>query len=269
MPRNGRILATLGLLALSIGTAHSQSLRDGRVEIYPTTDQVGIVSRVYTDAAWIRMPQRVKTAAPVEFLFFSDGGDVVARGVVSFVTPTAPYEAYVINIRPAKTSHPLSPFREKLSIGAAYGRKGSVGTAPYSDPQAVGLMTGNYARVTKDEGAVEEGAEPVRAHIAALRARNSKFAASIANAAARALKADPLRDEINDEPVDFSALYDYLRPFRRVVIEDRATEKLLGRLFTLVVDRGYVSERVSTDFLRPADDVNSQNNGNLSSGRLR
>ena len=269
MPRNGRILSTFGLLALSIGTAHSQSLRDGRIETHPTTDQVGIVSRVYTDAAWIRMPQRVKTAVPVEFLFFSDGGDVVARGIVSFVTPTAPYEAYVINIRPTKTSHSLSPFKDKFSIGAAYGLKGDVGTAPYSDSQAVGIMTGIYARVTKDEGVVEEGAEPVRAHIAALRARNSKFATSIANAAAHALKADPLRDEINDEPVDFSALYDYLRPFRRVVIEDRVTEKVLGRLFTLVIDRGYVSERVSTDFLRPSEDINSQTNGNLSPGRLR
>ncbi|GEM_PF-4516058 len=269
MPRNKHIFATLGLLALSVGTAHSQSLRDSRIETYPTTDQVGIVSRVYTDAAWIRMPQRVKTAAPVEFLFFSDGGDVVARGVVSFVMPTSPYEAYVINIRPVKTSHPLSPFRDKFSVGAAYGRRGSVGVAPYSDPQAVGIVTGSYARVTKDEDIVEEGAEPVRAHIAALRARNTKFATAIANAATRALKLDPLRDEINEEPVDFSALNDYLRPFRRVVIEDRATEKLLGRLFTLVVDRGYISERVSTDFLRPADDVNAQLNGNTSAGRLR
>ncbi len=260
--RNGRIIALLGLLALSATGAHSQSLRDQRIELHPAENQVGIVSRVYTDAAWIRLPQRVPNAAPVAFLTFSDGGDVVARGVVRFVTPTAPYEAYVVNIRTVKTNHPLSAFKDKFAMGANYGRKEAIGIAPLSDSQGVFLATGMFARVPKDDTAAVDGVEPVRAHINALLAMRTKLASSIGAAASRALKADPLRSiddpEIN---VDYSTLSDNLKPFRQVQIEDRIIEKILGRLFTLVTDKGYISERVSTDFLRPTEDTNRQTGG--------
>ena len=232
--RNGRIFAGLGLFAISLSAAQGQSLIDQRIELHPAKDQVGIVSRVYTDAAWIRLPQRVPNAAPVEFLTFSDGGDVVARGVVRFVTPVAPFEAYVTGIRAVKTTHPLGAFKDKFSIGANFGRKEAIGIAPFSDSQAVSLATGMYARVPKDDTVAVDGVEPVRAHINALLAMRTKLASSIGAAASRALKADPLRNiddpEIN---VDYSTLSDNLKPFRQVQIEDRIIEKLLGRLFTL------------------------------------
>lgn len=269
MKPNGRLCVAVALWAASTGFAHAQNLKSERLELQPAAGQVGIVNKVFTDSAWIRVPQRVATGAPAEFLLFSDGGDVVARGVIRFVTPTPPYEAYVSGIRPIKTSHPQSPFKDKFAMGSIYGLKREVGTTTFDDSFGVGLAIGNYVRVAKDVSTVADEIEPVRAHIAALRAVKSPFADKIATAASKALVADPLRDEPNDEPVDYSALTDALKPFRRVQLTDPITQKLFTRLYWLALDNGVFTEKVSTDFLRSADDALNQQNGNLNTSRIR
>jgi hypothetical protein len=270
MKWNGCTLAAVALMGLSAGTAQAQNLRAERLELYPPEGQVGIVNRLLTDTAWIRVPQRVQNGAPAEFMLFSEGSDVVARGVVRFVTPTPPYEAYVTGIRAIKTTHPQSPFKDKFAIGSLYGLKRDIGVTTLDDSFGVGLAVGNYVRVAKDTNTGGEGVEPVRAHIAALRAIGSPFAVKIAAAASKALVADPLRDEETDEPVDYSALTDALKPFRRVQITDPVTQKLFTRLYWLARDNGVFTEKVSTDFLRSPDDVNASQLGNLGgSNRLR
>jgi hypothetical protein len=248
------VVLAAGISALPAG---AQTVRNLRINLHEVRNQVGIVTQVAGRTAWIKVPNRLAPGAVVEFTPFSNGADVLARGRVQWVSPVAPYEAYVTDVQATKTSHRLNEIDDVFSIAAISSARRDYGPTPDSDPFAVYLSAGFFAR-TPIEPPRENAAavEPVRAHIAALRARNNRVALSIAGAAERALTRDPLiKEEGEEDPVNFSALADNLRRFRRLRIEDPITERLLKRLYDFIEHHGAVSEAVPTDFLRPAGET--------------
>lgn len=248
----------------------AQSLRDVRIDLHPVKYQVGIVTKVAANTAWVKLPQRVVEGGKIEFTPFSDGGDVLAVGTVRWVSPIAPYEAYVTEVRAVSTPHRIGDLEDRFSIGTISNIKKEYG--PRSDSSALGsyLAAGFFARALPEPPRENVAAmEPVRAHIAALRARQTATATAIATAAERALVKDPLLPaEETEDPVNFSMLSDNLRRFKRVRIEDPITDRLLQRLFRLVHDYGTISEAVPTDFLRSADEAPGATGGQIG-GTLR
>jgi hypothetical protein len=265
-------VANMALLALgSVSVCSAQTVRNFRIELHPVKGQIGVATRVAGNTAWVRFPLRVAEGAKVEFSPYSDSGDTLAVGTVQWVAPVAPFEAYVTRIEATKTSHQLNEIEDRWSIAYVTNARRDYGPIPITSSFGMVLAAGFFVRANVE--APRENAdtlEPVRAHIAALRARRNKTADSIATAAERALSRDSVASgEEEPDPVNFSALSDNLRRFRRLRIEDPVTARLLHRLFGYIDYHGTISEKVSTDFLRPADESLSTSTGGQSGGTRR
>lgn len=259
----GAWCASVVAVGLLSSPMQAQTVRNLRIDIHPVGNQVGMVTKVMGNTAWVKLPSRVAETATIEFMPFSDGSDVLARGRVQWVSPVAPYEAFVTNIEATTTSHPLNEIDDAFAIARSARARRNYGSRPESDSFGSYLSAGFYAR-TKPEPPRDNAdtIEPVRAYIASLRTRGNRVAGAISAAAAAALTKDPLSKESAEElPVNFSALADNLRRFKRLRIEDPITERVLQRLFDYIEYHGTISEAVPSDFLRPADDVK---NGTLS-----
>lgn len=251
---------TLGLFLCAVTAARptgAQTVRNLRLNVHPTGSQVGIVTQVAGKTAWIRLPARTMPGVTVDFMAFSDGGDTLARGRVQWVSPIAPYEAYVVEVEPIVTSHAMNDIDDLASVALIFRLHRRQGARPETDGFASPLSAGFFARVSVEPEREEAGVvEPVRAYIAALRAQKDPIADAIAAAAERALGKDPLsRDEEDDLAVNFAALADNLKRFRRLKIEHPITNRLLRRLYDHIDYHGAISEPVPTDFLRPAGEL--------------
>ncbi len=260
----GALGLTLAFVGKSVG---AQDIRDVRIDLHPVQTQVGIVTRVLGKTAWVLAPRPLPVGSKIAFSTFSDGGDTMATGTVRYVTPVAPYEIYVADIAAASVKHSLNDYDSYFSFEALLKLKQKVGPRPVNEGIGTDLCIGFFARAPFAPATVDaESLEPVRAHVAELRKLKNKMAQAIADAASRALVADPLRTDSaeNDEyAVNFSLLSDNLRRFRHIPIADPLTERLLSRLNDLAVEGG-VGGAVPTDFLRPASQLSQQNgvNGN-------
>src|SRR5262245_59999876 len=108
---------TLALLALgSVSMCSAQTVRNLRVDLYHVKGQTGLVTHVVGNTAWARFTKRVAEGATVEFMIYSDSGDTMAVGKVQWVTPVAPFEAYVTGIEATTTSHELNEIDDVWSI---------------------------------------------------------------------------------------------------------------------------------------------------------
>ena len=254
-------VAAAGLALALARTACGQGERSNRIEIHPVTQQIGIVSKVVGKTAWIGLPQRVQEGAKVSFTAYSDGGDVLATGKVAWASTVAPYEAYITGVHAVTTRHDINEFDDLFTIGSLTHKQVEYGAEPRSNGNGVELCVGFFARVSLKKSGEPEGEdlsadtiEPVRANIAALRSQKNKTATAIADAATKALGLDPLTAEEEQSPdyaVNFSALADNLRTFRRLTIPDPITDKLLRRLLTLADHSGSVGASVPNNFIRP------------------
>lgn len=263
-------LVLMGSALFGAQSSGAQTVRDVRIDLHPVKYQVGIVTKVAANTAWVKLPQRVVEGGKIEFMPFSDGSDVLATGVVKWVTPLAPYEAYITDVKAVSTAHRLGDLEDRFSIAVLGNVKREYGPRPDSDGFGSYLAAGFYARALPEPPReTVEAVEPVRAHIAALRSRGTATAAAIATAAERALVKDPLFSKEDTElPVNFSILSDNLRRFKLLRIEDPITDRLLQRLLRLVHEVGVLSEAVPTDFLRPAGAVDTTMGG-LPGGTIR
>src|SRR5579883_1606899 len=109
--RFGGFAAGACALALLAGRpAGAQDVTNLRVTPHPVRVQVGYVTDVSGQSAWIKMPQRLRAGARIDFLAFSDGVDALFSGTVTWVTPIAPYEAYVTDIRALSKRHTASDY---------------------------------------------------------------------------------------------------------------------------------------------------------------
>lgn len=235
-------------IAVGIGSVANgaSAQRDVRINLHPIKSQVGIVTRMAGKAAWIRLPQPVPEGTKVEFLPYSDGGDVLAVGKVSWVATAAPYEAYVTEIKATKTRHELNDYDSLFSTEALFKETRIYGPRPTSDQYSVDLGAGFFARTPiLSPPSAHQDSEPVTANIRALRALKTRTALSIADAAARALKEDA-----SDEPPDYALLRERLQPFHRLTISDPITEHLLQRLLDLC-DKNEEVVSIPVNILRP------------------
>ncbi len=245
----GALWCRLAAMALPAG---AQSLRDVRVDPYPPGTQVGILTDISGRTAWIRFPDPLPTNARVDISAYSEGADVLAMGRVRWVSPVAPYDAYVVDIRTVTTSHDINPDEDLFVIGPLFKAKKSFGEIPVTEPYGVPIATGFFARtaVARPPAAV---VEPVRTLIGALRAQRSPAANAIADAAQRALGPDPLAADTDipaEEAVNYTQLADNLRRFHRLQIADPITKHILDRLDRIVRANAGAGARVSKDMLR-------------------
>jgi hypothetical protein len=233
----------------------AQNVSDYRIDPHELGTQVGIITRVRGTAAWIQMPHRVPNSSLAEFLFSSEGGDVMAVGNVRFVMPIAPYEAYVTDIKMVSTLHNINDYDSLWAAEAISREQRPVGARPERDPYGVPLAIGLFARtpiapVPPDS----DGIEPVRALINALRTRSNRTARAIADAAEHAIAIPVSITEIDADwadSVNYLALADSLNRFRRIRIEDPITERVLRRMRNLIEENSYREDIVPIDFLRP------------------
>jgi hypothetical protein len=238
----------------TILSAAAQNVRDARVDLYPPGTQVGIVTAVNGKTAWVRLPHAAQVGSKVEFSAFSDSADMLAAGQVKWISPVAPYEAYVTDIEARKTRHNLNDYEDTLALGALFKIETARGAVPFSEPYAGPLASGFFARVPVFRAAEDmDGVEPVRAYIGALRNQKNKTATAIAVAAERALVADPQAFETDvtaEEAVNFTMLEDNLRHFRRISISDPVTQHVFARLIAIARANGGSGGRVAKDILR-------------------
>lgn len=238
----------------TILSAAAQNVRDARIDLYSLGTQVGIVTAVNGKTAWVRLPHEAQVGSKIEFSIFSDSADMLAAGQVKWVSPVAPYEAYVTDIAAKKTRHNLNDYDDMLAIGALLKTETARGAVPFSEAYAGPLASGFFARVpvlrTEEDA---DGVEPVRAYIGALRDQKNKTATAIAVAAERALVADPQAFEADvpaGEAVNFTMLEDNLRRFRRMSLSDPVTQHVLARLIAISRANGGSGGRVAKDILR-------------------
>jgi hypothetical protein len=252
--------ALLAGIVVAPGPIMAQNVRDDRINLYDPGPQVGIITRVKGTTAWIQMPHRVPGGSKAEFLFYSDGGDVMALGNVRFVMPIAPYEAYVTDIKAVSTLHDINDYDSLWAAEAISREKRPVGSRPESDPFGVSLAIGLFARTPIAPTPPDsDGIEPVRALINVLRTRSNKTARAIADAAEHALEIPVPDTEIDfdwADGVNYHALADSLNRFRRIRIEDPITERVLRRMLNLIEENGYIEDVVPIDFLRPTPAIN-------------
>lgn len=264
----GKALRTAALYGMAIGMtlpAGAQDLRDVRIDPHPIRTQVGLVTRVLSTSAWIKMPRRVNVGMTVAFMPYSDGGDTLAVGQVNWVAPLPPYEAYVTGIKAVSTKHRANPYNTLGAFETVTNLKVESKPRQETDPHGVSLAIGFFARLPLlPEETNEEAVEPVRAHIAALRARKSQTATAIADAIERALKATPFLTtpgQPEEEAVNYPAIAENLRRFRRLIIPDPITERLFRRVLHLVEESGSLGEAVPIDFLRAPQELFTQTPG--------
>lgn len=243
-----------GVAATSLPAA-AQGSRDARTNLYPIGRQVGVVTETNGDKAWIKLQHRVLPNGKVEFLYFSDGVDVMATGTIVWATTVSPYEAYVTGIKPKKVKHDINEDDDYWSIGALLKQQTTLGPVSEEDPDGGYLSAGMYARTSipsiPDNA---EAQEPVRAAIRALRNRPNRAAREIAVAAGRALVPATLSLETDvpaDEVVNFDLLESGLRRFQRIDISDPITKHVLKRLTALARAKNTSGTRVSKEVLGP------------------
>ena len=214
------ILLGVGVSLLSF---HLESVRAQRLKPYEPKNQTGIITKLVGDSAWVRMPNRAKQGATVDFAYFSDAKEIIASGRVQWAAPVAPYDLYITGI--------------KLKVQPA----------SETDGLAAQLAIGLYAKTAQDAHVrtpnENDGEEPVQANIVALKAINTALAKRIATAA----------ESAQSTTIDYTKLMVELKPFAKLNIEDPVTKKLLQRLQDLIVENGGITEKVSSDFLKPTE----------------
>ena len=245
-------LVGVGVLCLGLGSlgtpGQAQEVVDQGLELHQLGSQVGVISKMVGRNVWVTLPHHTTKGAIVEFMAFSDGSHTLATGKVAFVTPTAPFEAYVTDLKATVTKR--EPF---LLLRGLVPAKKIHGPSPVSDGFAISLAVGIYARTPVAPTPEDtDGIEPVQAHITALRALRNPTATAIAEATSVA---------VHPESVDYQVLTDRLKKFRRLDIQNPFTAKLLKRLWSIAEDSDSKSTVVSPSFLRPPTDPNKQTSG--------
>lgn len=249
----------------ALASASAQELRDVRLDPHPLRTQVGMVTRVLGNAVWIKMPGPIRSGAKAEFLAYSDGGDTLAVGQVQWVSPVAPYEAYVTGIKAVSARFPANPYDTFGATEVLSKQTVTRKPSPQSDPNGLSLAVGFFARLPLVAASgSKEAIDPLNAHIRALRALKTKTATEIANAVEQAMRvrsktASAVLDE--EESINYSEIASRLRRFRRLQIPDPITERLLRRIVALVEDSGTLGDAVSIDFLRAPQELFSLNQG--------
>jgi hypothetical protein len=259
----GNLLLAGALGCCGIGSAlpaAAQNIRDTRINLYPIGKQVGIVTDVSGATAWARMPKPVRVGDTIEFMAYSDSGDVLASGQVRWASPVAPYEALIGLIKPTVARHPVSDFDDDFIIGPISKRSVPMGTLSDNEPFGFYLAVGFFARAVVAPRSEDRAArEPVRAFIEALRALNNKTATDMAAAAERALVADPSDpDTPADEAVNYTDLSANLRRFHRMDISDTIEGHILHRLDLIAQANGGDGSKISKEILRTSTPINDQ-----------
>jgi len=223
-----RLLTGVFLVGFALISRSGSAQDPNRIRVYPPTlrTQVGIVSHVVGDTAWIRMPSPVSAGARVEFLVGRDDRVPVAIGQVRWSAPVAPYEAYVTDIRAMRSGHTV---KKEDNEG--------MGLSIDADGAEVQLAGGFMARTAMPPATESEAVEPVRANIRALRMLGGRTATAIADAAERALNAGSGGE---DGDVDYTALRNNLRRFERLKEMPPIAERLMNRLTDIADDHGVV-----------------------------